>query len=219
MGRRPGRLADADVDHGVEMLFEHAIDLKLWEAISFESNVREIRKNAGIFPKEWPYLYVSDRRPFAVISYVRRHGFGDETESAVLNVDVKGRPVGMVYRKQPLPLDVIESYELRVPFDAWKLALADLAAARRKPVELGVVERNGEPAVYLVFKNPRGVWQVSHFSEAGPTGHFEADDVHEAVKQGISDNLRQVRLDPGLLDEWAPNFTFVGALAGFGWSR
>jgi hypothetical protein len=186
----------------VELLHERIVPFELGEGIIFDLDVRRAQKEQGVNPKDWTHLYVSPTRPL-----YPKH-FPDD---AVVNVEIDGEQVGLLYTNELLPVSDVEVHRLLAPPDAWKDALAKLAEFRGKPVELAVDLRKGEREVYLLFRNPRGIWQLSNFDSRGPIGHAEGKTAVSAVKNGL-DRRQYVgfKLDAGLLDRWAPDFTFTG---------
>jgi hypothetical protein len=111
---------------------------------------------------------------------------------------------GLVVSKELLSLDDIAKYELQ-PFGQQTMGLyiLELAKALKLHVEL-VKELGTEYRVALLFKNPRGKWQLSHFDATGPTGHEESDDPAELAYDAYVQGYR--RFGRGLLDDMALEF-------------
>lgn len=146
----------------VELLHERIVPFELWKEILFDHGVRRARVEQGVSPKDWTHLYVNPTQPL----YPKDH-----PDHAVVNVVIEGQDVGLLYTNELLPVSDVAEYRLLAPPDAWKDALAKLAEHRGRPVELAVDLRKGEQEIYLLFKNPRGIWQLSNFDRRGPVGH------------------------------------------------
>lgn len=196
----------------VEYAFAHPIPFETWMFLQFDKRAREVWKDRlGLSSKEYSYTYLSLYRPLTIVQreFDRAAGAGNV---AIFNVDApreKGgslRPTGVVWSKVPLPMDVIESYELSVPAEHWHRALAQaILATPRGTVEIGVGARTDRPELYVIFKNPRGLWQVSYFDQRGPTGHFDHEDLTTAIRETLGSKTG-LQIVNGVLDDWAQDF-------------
>jgi len=186
----------------VELLHERVLSVNLTQELMFSIEARLAQKNQGVTRKDWTYTYVSTSRPL----YQKSH-----PDHAVVNVEIDGHMVGILYTNELLSISDVIEYRLLVPPEAWKDALAKLAELRRRPVEVVVDLRKGEQEIYLLFRNPIGVWQLSDFDLRGPVGHVEGKTALDAIRNGLhSRQYAGFKVDPGLLDGWALNFTFTG---------
>ena len=120
-----------------------------------------------------------------------------------------------VFAKEPLGIEAVYRYEL-VPVSSQAIGqyIIDLAAAEKKPVEL-----QGKTGVHaaVLFKNPRGKWQLSFFDQQGPSGHREArTDVAPELANMLKPNAAYLVYEawlegyrtfaPGMVDSMAENF-------------
>ncbi|MDO8632774.1 MAG: ParB/Srx family N-terminal domain-containing protein, partial [Phycisphaerales bacterium] len=162
----------------------------------FSAELREVRKQ---LPKD-----LRDRA-FTYASYFRPLSSSVVSDLPVLVVSVPGKPWSVLVADRALTLEELYRFELTPLFEAQGQFIIDFAAALQKPVELVDVKRAAGYSAAVLFKNPRGLWQMSYFDETGPFGHDESEAkpeklVYEAWQRGY----RVFR--PGTVDEWAPNF-------------
>lgn len=111
----------------------------------------------------------------------------------------------VVYTKSPLTPHEVYALELSPLWKAMGRFIWDFARAQNTPVELGRIMPNGDTHAAAVFKNPRGLWQISFFDENGPFGHDEqADKPWDLIERAWVQGYR--RWSPGLVDMLAENF-------------
>lgn len=108
----------------------------------------------------------------------------------------------IVYSPRALTLDEVAADRLYPLWRAGAQLALDYARALGVLVELAKVDRDDRVA--LLFKNPRGSWQLSYFDRRGPAGHDEGDDPVTLVYEAMSTGYR--RWASGTLDRWAPSF-------------
>jgi hypothetical protein len=122
---------------------------------------------------------------------------------------VKNNTASLLFTKETLSLEQIYRLELVPYFGKTRgLYIMQLANALKTPVELAYVREvsDGMMRVAVLFKNPRGKWQMSYFTEGlGPTSHNESGDkpedlVEEAYTSGYQN------FSPGLLDSMSETF-------------
>lgn len=123
--------------------------------------------------KDLPFVYISALRPLALVSSEDLGGSGLEF------VDADGGTKTLVFSRSPLSLERLDDYEL-IPFTTMTVGryIIDHAATEGVPVELTQQPRPGSQTVKaaLLFRNPRGLWQLSYFEEGvGPVGHEETN--------------------------------------------
>ena len=157
---------------------------------------------------DFKYVYLSHRRP---LEMVRAKDLGATGEVRFFNCFANTKT--LVFSREPLPVDRLDAYEL-LPFTARTMGryIIDYAAEIGTPVELKRrdpprtgprprgADRDRERAVVL-FKNPRGAWQLSDFTEGlGPTGHQEerGDDPAQMVGEAWQSGYRD--FSPGIID-------------------
>ena len=160
---------------------------------------KEQRANSPFTSKTHPHLYASPYRPLPI-------GSGLEESGAVVFVIQGAR--GLIATPKPLSMERIYRLEL-VPFPGRTTGalILDLAKARGHPVELMHTKSMTQGA--LLFKNPRGKWQMSYFEAGvGPTGHEENDLPEELAAGAHGAGYRT----------WAPGFvdSLMEGLRGIG---
>jgi hypothetical protein len=104
--------------------------------------------------------------------------------------------IGIVGTYKPIPVDRLRKLDL-YPFDQYTKARVaiDYAAKQGVPVEL---TNDNDDGTIVLFKNPRGKWQLSHFTmDVGPTGHIEGEDPVELLAEGLGGYCRWT---PGRID-------------------
>lgn len=157
-----------------------------------------------------PFVYLSAYRPFSLVgAHPENYGI-----ARLFTLPVKGR-YAWLFTSSLLPIDLVERWELTPHFlnDTRGGYILQVFDAMKMPVELSLLDVNYTTHAALLFKNPRGIWQMSYFVEGlGPTGHTEA---HEG--QGIF-NMSPARLceeayslgyktiSPGVVDSIAETF-------------
>lgn len=108
----------------------------------------------------------------------------------------------VVVTPQPMVLHAMVDYEL-APIDGVTggLLALELSGETRLPVELASVTSD-EPRAAALFRNPRGLWQVSYFDSRGPVGHEEtAGEPFKLLGEAVSRGYR--RWAPGVVDSMA----------------
>lgn len=147
------------------------------------------------------FMYGSPYRPLG-------HAFmKDRPEATVANLKGKGR--SLVLTKEPLDHDALYRWELiPVSPDAIGWYILELANAEKNPVELS---KDGDKAAML-FKNPRGIWQLSYFDERGPVGHQEGEDPGKLVYEAYVTGYRTWA--PGIVDALSVSFEGLRAARG-----
>ncbi|MFZ2152058.1 MAG: hypothetical protein WAV09_03060 [Minisyncoccia bacterium] len=143
---------------------------KLSMALLFD--VKGPAAQAGVDPKAWLYVYYSPLRPFSGIAYIfRALGLTNET-AAALNVVHREKQLGILFTNTLLPIDRVEAFDLQL--DRMRTYLPMLRDYVGTAPGGLLAFRDAKENAYLLFKNPRGIWQLSRFNpESGPTGHQE----------------------------------------------
>lgn len=139
-----------------------------------------------------PYVYGSPYRPTVHII--------DANVAAVA-----GGMRALVFMARPLTLEELEQHDL-IPINdiAIGTLILDTAKAANRAVELAHADG---VRVALLFKNPRGVWQLSYFEDGvGPTGHMESADPVMLAAGAWRSGFR--RFTSGMVDD------IVGSLGG-----
>jgi hypothetical protein len=159
--------------------------------ILFDSKVSRAQREAH------PFIYGSPYRPSPRVS-------GD-----VLIAPVAGGAKAVVFSAKELSLDEVMQAELIPLAGTMGTFIVATAQAMRQPVELA--HRDGDKAA-LIFRNPRGIWQLSHFVDGvGPTGHIEGDDPAKLAYEAWLIGYRT--LAQGMVD------AIVGNLSGLSSTR
>jgi hypothetical protein len=159
---------------------QEAFDLvdsnRLYTALLFD--VKAPAAVAGVDPKAWLYVYYSPLRSFSGVAYILKSLGLDDSTGAALNIVHRGNKIGMLFTNKLLALDRVRDFDLQLDWartylpmlrDYVGTAPGGLIAFRdSKPSE-----KYGSNA-YMLFKNPRGIWQLSRFAPGvGPVGHIE----------------------------------------------
>lgn len=98
----------------------------------------------------------------------------------------------------PISSDDVVRYELEPVGRALARFAIDGSAQLGIPLELSTDEMTLETTrAAVLFRNPRGVWQLSYFDRLGPVGHQEHDP-EEMVLDAIRAGYRWV--SPGVVD-------------------
>jgi len=133
---------------------------------------------AGVDPKAWLYVYYSPLRPFSGVAYVLRALGLDDSNAAALNITHRGNKIGVLFTNKLIAIDRVRDLDLQLdrartylPMlrDYVGTAQGGLISFRDSKPD----EKYG-PNGYMLFKNPRGIWQLSRFApDVGPVGHEE----------------------------------------------
>ena len=164
----------------IQAAFDLTETNKLSMALLFD--VKGPAETAGIDPKAWPHVYYSPLRPFSGIAYIfKQLGLTDDT-AAALNVVHRGNKLGILFTKVLLPVDRVRDFDLQL--DRMKAYLPMLREyAAEHPM---VAFRDSRENAYLLFHNPRGIWQLSRFvPELGPVGHEEGQTPEPLLKEAM----------------------------------
>lgn len=138
-----------------------------------------------------------NRFPDAAVANIRPRG-EDRDEYVDLQ---NGGTRSLICTKEPLDHEALYRWEL-IPVSASAIGwyIMELAHAEEHPVELSM---NGDRAA-LLFKNPRGIWQMSYFDERGPVGHDEGKDPGKLAYEAYLTGYRTWA--PGIVDSMAESF-------------
>lgn len=146
---------------------------------------KKVRKEG--LPRPY-YFYVSIYRPLTW------SGWDKDLEEPVYVHHTPSR--SFVGTRKPIPLSEVRRLEL-VPYDQRTKAqvVIDFATEQGVPVE---ITSEDDRSTALLFKNPRGKWQLSFFElEIGPVGHLEGENPVELVADAIG---RHCRWTPGRVE-------------------
>ena len=187
-----GALEPGEIDQGRRLIEQGLTELDSLDWIIGPNRKRVQRPTS----KDFQWTYASYYRP--LMHLVARGVIPDGMEFEIGGVE--GKHWSLVYTKEPLPIDAILRLELSPLYNAMGRFIYDYANAQNRPVELGRVLPNGTTQAIVLFKNPRGLWQISTFEEGvGPIGHDEqADNPWEMVREAWINGFR--RWVPGAVD-------------------
>lgn len=170
---------------------------KLLQVLLFDARIR----SRGL-------VYYRPAGPFEHVGALR-HELHLPLEASVLGMvgtrgTLKGRQVGVILTPKLLPESALRQHGLTVDFLYTYLPLISrymethqqLAFAGTGAVNVGNDAFGGGNDAYLLFRNPRRLWQFSTFSPGvGPVGHTEGKTVEEALQHVTA--LRSARPDDG----------------------
>lgn len=139
-----------------------------------------------------------DENPRAVVAHIR--AYARERDDEEITEEARGAR-SLILTPEPLDHQVLQRYELiPVSADAIGWYILELANAEKHPVELAT--KDGAAA--LLFKNPRGLWQISYFDRIGPVGHQEGMDPGKLAYEAYLTGYR--RWSPGAVDMLSATF-------------
>ena len=154
----------------IQAAFDATETTKLSMALLFD--VKKPAEVAGVDPKAWLHVYYSPLRPFTGVAYILRAlGLTQET-AAMLNVTHREKQLGVLFTNTLLPMRKVADFDLQLDrVRTYLPMLRDYVGTVKTAL---VPFRDDRENGYLLFKNPRGIWQLSRFTpELGPVGHQE----------------------------------------------
>lgn len=184
-------------------LFDTPVSLPLlqahFDALDREKLLQVLLFDARIRPRG--LVYYRPDGPFEHVGALR-HELRLPLEASVLGVvgtrgTLKGRQVGVILTPKCLPESALRQHGLTVDFLHGYMPLLERYMETHRALAFAGTGAVGvKNDAYLLFRNPRKLWQFSTFSPGvGPVGHTEGKTVEEALQHATA--LRSARPDDG----------------------
>lgn len=163
----------------IQAYFDRIETENLWQALLFDAKLERPLLDER-------YIYYSSLRPFAALPALRKAMKLTEADVLANVVTRKGQEFGVVLTMEPLPYETVEAFDLLLDRYHTYAPLLQQYVGNKPAVAFREPPGAHTDWGYLLFRNPRGNWQLSTFQpELGPVGHTESKDKYELLREAL----------------------------------
>lgn len=163
----------------IQSYFDRIETENLWQALLFDAKLAKSLLDER-------YIYYSSLRPFAALPALRNAMKLTEADVLANVITRKGQEFGVVLTMEPLPRETVEAFDLLLDRYHTYAPLLQQYVGDKPAIAFREPPGARTDWGYLLFRNPRGNWQLSTFQpELGPIGHTESKDKYELLRETL----------------------------------